>query len=523
MGLLIAMAAAVATLTLVSHRPDLDDALYVNLGVAALDRPSEALLSRDTLHGIPGLPLILPTYRVHSIELLSPAIAWLSNRPVIWISHLVLPPLFAALAILATALWAQSVLPRYWLAVTLGVVVVLFALGDTHPGYGNLSFVRLHQGKAAFASVMIPLISWAAIRFSATGRGVDWILLTASQVAGVGLTSTGLFAGPATAQLTLAACWRPTRAANLRFVQGCTSSVYPLGLALLLKHSITPLIQTGSVPPLDATLISVLGDGPAAWLYLLALLGAWTVPVDPTQRRLLAGMALGFLTLALNPLLTSVWVQHVTSRPTFWRVFWMIPLPAMLGVLLTGLRHARFRRTDIPVGTGLFAVALIAVSAAVPQNTTLSAANGTHLQLPRLKTPALEYAIAGELAARTRPGYTVLAPEEIAGWVPTFRGHPYPVVVRALYTKMFARRIGVAEVERRLRLLWYVSGVARDDSSADLLKRSIPELRIGAVVVPRSVPWYPEITSLMVAEGFQEEQVAHLGIWWLAHEPENRR
>ena len=71
--LLWVVAAAGVILMLISHRPDADDAFYVNVAVAAADVPGRALLSADTMHGIPGLPLYLPVYRVHSYELLNGA------------------------------------------------------------------------------------------------------------------------------------------------------------------------------------------------------------------------------------------------------------------------------------------------------------------------------------------------------------------------------------------------------------------------------------------------------------------
>ena len=72
--LLWVVAAAGVVLMLISHRPDADDAFYVNVAVAAADVPGRALLSGDTMHGIPGLPLHLPVYRVHSYELLNGAL-----------------------------------------------------------------------------------------------------------------------------------------------------------------------------------------------------------------------------------------------------------------------------------------------------------------------------------------------------------------------------------------------------------------------------------------------------------------
>ena len=71
--LLWLLAATVVVVTLISHRPDTDDAFYVDVAVATADIPQLALLSVDTMHGIPDLPLHLPVYRVDSYELMNGA------------------------------------------------------------------------------------------------------------------------------------------------------------------------------------------------------------------------------------------------------------------------------------------------------------------------------------------------------------------------------------------------------------------------------------------------------------------
>ena len=59
-----------ALLTLVAHRPDIDDTFYQNLAVGITDFPGQALLEFDTMLGIPDLPIHRPTYRIHSLEIL---------------------------------------------------------------------------------------------------------------------------------------------------------------------------------------------------------------------------------------------------------------------------------------------------------------------------------------------------------------------------------------------------------------------------------------------------------------------
>ena len=62
-----------------------------------------ALLAGDTLFGVPDLPILVPTYRVHSLEILAGAIARLSPLSAIQVAHVLLPFLFGLLTPLAIA------------------------------------------------------------------------------------------------------------------------------------------------------------------------------------------------------------------------------------------------------------------------------------------------------------------------------------------------------------------------------------------------------------------------------------
>jgi hypothetical protein len=149
-GAALGQAATGVVLMLISHRPDADDAFYVNMAVAAAD-VQRALLSEDTMHGIPGLPLHLPAYRVHSYELLNGALAYLSGIPAIYSFHWLSAAFAALLVPLAHAKLFRILSPQRWLA-TVAPVFVLVAVGETHRWYGNFSFVRMWQGRPSSSS-----------------------------------------------------------------------------------------------------------------------------------------------------------------------------------------------------------------------------------------------------------------------------------------------------------------------------------------------------------------------------------
>ena len=61
------------------------------------------ILSSDALHGIPGLSIILPVYRVVSFEMLAATISWVTRLTPLESHHWVLAALFGGLAPLAHA------------------------------------------------------------------------------------------------------------------------------------------------------------------------------------------------------------------------------------------------------------------------------------------------------------------------------------------------------------------------------------------------------------------------------------
>ncbi|MFQ5592185.1 MAG: hypothetical protein ACE5HE_13560, partial [Phycisphaerae bacterium] len=80
-GVLWAISIGCLMLTLVCHRPDWDDAFYVNVAVAVSDSPDDSLLAKDTMYGIEGLGLEIPVYRLHSYEIFNGAVAYLTGIP----------------------------------------------------------------------------------------------------------------------------------------------------------------------------------------------------------------------------------------------------------------------------------------------------------------------------------------------------------------------------------------------------------------------------------------------------------
>jgi hypothetical protein len=238
------LAAAAVVLTLVSHRPDVDDAFYMNAAVSTADAPGQALLSLDGMHGIAGLPLYLPVYRVHSFELLNGALSYLTGIPVIYCFHWLSAAAAALLAPLAWATLFRILTPRQWLASVVTLAVVLIAAGETHRWYGNFAFVRLWQGKAVFLTVgrTADLRVRAALRRAS--QPARLAMLAAAQIAAVGCTSSALWAAPVAAG-TGAVLRRASVDQGLenRGPGHRSPSAYVLGAAWMVRSSVVEVIS----------------------------------------------------------------------------------------------------------------------------------------------------------------------------------------------------------------------------------------------------------------------------------------
>lgn len=497
-----ALAALCAAVALVSHRVDIDDAFYVNLAAAAADAPGLPVLAGDTLHGIPGLPLHLPVYRLHSYELWNAALSLLTGVPAIACFHLVSAALAAALVPLALARLLRRLSPRHWLAALAATLWVLLVSADTHWWYANFGFVRIWQGKAIFLLVFLPLVYATAIDFARRPSARGFLLLAAMQVAAVGATSSALWVAPVSA-LAAAACVVPVSWRGLaRLGLVLLTSLYVLGAGALVKREMdaarearAAAVAEEPVPApapahaaagrdrpgarLDEALGMVLGQGPlrtAAWASLLV---TWALLPAGLGRRFAVGVPLAVLLVVLDPFTTRLVAENLVG-PSYWRAFWALPIPVLLGLALAApLGWAGPRR--VPGAAG-FALAL-ALFAWLPSHGALSEANGVSLHAPGLKVPEDAWSLAKRFAAHAEPGAFVVAPLPVAVWLPTFHDPVHPLVVRQVYLLPYRGQLGERNLRWRVLMTDYVEGRLADATAPRWFREGLDHFDVQAVLL----------------------------------------
>ena len=352
---LLAVALLAALYALIAHRPDADDAFYVNVAVAAVDAPDQPLLAADTLHGVAGLPLHLPIYRLHGFELWNGALSWLSGVPAIAVFHFGAVALGAFLVPLAHARLFRLLTPRHWLAAVVTLVVVLIAAGETHRWYGNFGFVRIWQGKAIQLFVFTPLVYAYAMEFALRPTLARWGLLACAQIAALGSSSAALWAAPAAGAIGLCSALAPTRRGVRLFAIGLLASGYLLGAGLVAKSWMQA--DAAAQPPaaspqeiqerersereldrpgirLEAALSEVLGDARLRRFAIACVLVAWAVSPGALARRFALVAPLAVALVLLHPSASS-WVVANATGESYWRSLWTLPVPILMALTLT--------------------------------------------------------------------------------------------------------------------------------------------------------------------------------------------
>ena len=517
---LAALALLCAAYTLALHRPDADDSLYVNLAVGAVDLPQLPLLAHDTMHGLFELPIVLPSYKLHSWELWNGAIALLTGIPAIHVFHLISAALVAAWVPLAHATLFRRLTPAIWPVTTAVLVLVLAVAGDTHRWYGNFAFVRMWQGKGLLLFVFMPLIYAYGLRFARRGDTRSWILLAAAQIAALGCTANALWAAPAAALAALVCALPPNGSGLRRLAFGALASTYLIGAGLLLKVGTTAGVAAlaepshpiwGAAPvsegvrtPLRIALVTVLGESRLYAVGVSSSLLAWLACPAGPARRFAIGVPLAVAVVLLNPLLADRMIESVTG-PLYWRTLWALPVP----ILITLVVVAPLRRSGRVGQLGCLALVL-AFAVGVPEVRGFGVENRIEVAWPRLKVgPGYRWA---ESLGRLAPREIVVAPPGVSLWAPTLHDHAYPLIVRH-YLSTQRERLGEASVRERFAMTHFVDGTARDPASAEIFERGLDAYGVQAAML-RISGTTPVAREILRRRGFRRQlQTTEMEIW----------
>ncbi|MDJ0790081.1 MAG: DUF6077 domain-containing protein [Myxococcota bacterium] len=460
--------------SLLVSRPDLDDVGYVSRAVYFLEHPHVPLDLAYHDHGLIDFPAEYPLMLAYSLELLWAAISYLTQIPFITLYHSVGSALGGALIPAATYMAVSRFVarPHHALLGCAAVVAYLCLDGSTHRTFGNFAFVRIWQGKVMLMAVALPVFTALSVDWLRRPSWLGWLKVSTVGIAASGLSGSAFFLLP-TLSLWLAAGhllergW--SREASGRVIAYGSSLVYLVAIALVvwsstsrsefeyLGFSIFPETFLG-----QAAL--VLGGAPPVTGIVMAFAAGCLFLLPTGDRRFLGGWILAAVVLALNPLAMSLLVETLTTTNAYWRLFYTLPFPLLVGVG-AGSLAARAEMSEFRSLCASAAALLLAAGLQFAAATKTPLAGERFALGPKL-APMLRLEVEA-IVERARPG-PMLAPTAVSSVLPILTSAHPQVVVRGYFIRHFAAEAGLPEVaESRIRAVMAVT-TAKTTNLADV-------------------------------------------------------
>jgi Family of unknown function (DUF6077) len=511
---------AFAVMSLFINRASGDDTFYVNraTGVAELDH----IPIRDIIYTHEDLPPLGGTgLPVDTFSALQGAVGAFANTHGASVAYFVTPPLMTFFAT-----WALWRLLRSWaprnllLCFALASVYWLFsAQGQLTPGSYFLS--RMWQGKVILVAWLIPTAYVLMTRWLARRDVVTGLLLVAVGVGSIGMTSTAAFVMPlvfATAMVPLLAA-KAWRALPVLLAGGSFPLV--VGFLVAQKYSLVDPFQLeeklrrqrgaarGTFWSIGTSeyFHAIVGVGFLAAVGMLAFLAAPWLARSGYATRMATGIAVVAILLLAPGVLPTI--NHVTDLSTLLRrVIWVVPFPAVVGLLAAVPAAELFRRLARGRPARRFATAaapaalLGALLIAFGHPLWNSWRTGEPLWVKNVswKTGPFALGRAHAILRRYDGDGAILAEERIMHAIALVTVDPKTVNPRSFYTRLMPEARD--RTRDRLALTRFVEGENPTPSPAQV-ESALSNLQVGLVCVDRSrTSVFREVEDIGYREAF---------------------
>jgi hypothetical protein len=306
------------------------------------------------------------------------------------------------------------------------------------------------------------------------------------------------------------------------FLYFCTlfyPAIYAVSILLVslrLLNEEAP-INTGAPTTFVGNIELVLA-GPATILFLIAGTILSVAFIQKRDRRFLMIWIVLLVVCYLNPLISPVMIKYITSPNIYWRLFYLLPLPLVVGLSGAGL-VLRLENKSPKLRRIIVAVTIVLLLAAhVPTSSTSVFRKDTKLGIPRYKVQGLS--LAREVLKLKPPPGTMLAMPYVSSALPMLSAEHPQMISRAdgIGIWMYMSQRGPqSEARLRIRASHFLGGKMKKayPESFVLLVRRYPQIR--SVVARRYVAEANnrQLFGLMGKMGFTEIKISNNAVLFI--------
>lgn len=505
-------------LALTAYSPDLDDAIYVPNVVYYLENPAEPMDFRNHFVDSGEEPFFSPHLGSLPFEYSIGAF-----------SHLLGIPFLAGYYLLAPLFWG-CMIPLVWYYLisrfsfssssaiwgTFILCLGLTLLGEQHRSFGNFSFNRIFQGKAVMFSIGLPLFTALTIDFFKDSNFRNWFAIFVISIAMVGFSTSSAVLVPMLSFLVgTASCLSyvaTVKTRLLRLTQYFCSLLYPvvyaMGVLFISSRYLSPDEKTLQVQlSFYKNTVKVLG-GTMVLCSLAIGTALALIFLRKNDRNMLIIWSVLLFVCFLNPLVMPLIAKYVTTPIIYWRIFYLMPFPLVLGISAAGLASLLKGRSAKMMNFLMASIALVLLLAHLPPSSSSVFRHGprpTQLGLPSYKIADLSY--TNRVMSLAPPPGTMLAPSTISTTLPMLTSSYPQIIVRPHTIKIWMTSAGTPDKAiHRKRAQQFVQGKysRRNFDSFSLVVQHNPQIRSIVFLHLSNHVIKPQVTKFMREQGFQE-------------------
>ena len=340
-------------ITMAVYRSDADDSFYVSN--VALFAKSDRLNPYDSSFGIEELGTV-PMYDFQIWEAFIAVLCRVFHVEAVTMMHTVCLPVLLVLSASAYLLLGRVVTKGdSGKAALFYVLMTAFHLFGGYAVYSEGSFLlsRLWQGKAVYLNIALPVMTALILQNAEKRRCILWVELLVCMSAGIALNPTSMYVMGFQLLFMLIAISCVQR--DAKYLLHSIPAVFEVALFTVLiflrTSKFSGQMEAASVTTetfVKDTFLRFWGSGK---LYLLLFALAVVVIIAWGNR--LEKIYIIYTPLAMtlgiwNPWLGRVVAEKITMTPSYWRVFWLIPvgqgITIALIILYERVRKRKFVR-----------------------------------------------------------------------------------------------------------------------------------------------------------------------------------